>query len=175
MADRDPTPTPRNDATLPAARQRQVPDPRASYPCQRMLGECSRCGQPVGADDRFCGRCGWPQPAQPPAEPPAPPSRPARWRAAWTWVPVAAAIAVLVVTNPSRQAYSRWLAAQLTAGTVGDFGGLPATALANALTRGTLAQNDVIFTIFDTRLRGVHWDVLGIFGRFVPLGMGPVD
>ncbi len=131
---------------------------------------CSRCGEPVSADDRFCPQCG----AHLPEVALGDPAR-RGWRPIlWTWVPLAIVAAALIVTNPSTQAYAGWLASQVAAGALGPRAEGPQPNLAAAIARGTIAKDDLFFTIFDTRVRGVRVDTLGILDRFIPLGTSPV-
>jgi hypothetical protein len=151
-----------------------------------MAQLCGHCGAPVGTDDRYCARCGaaltsaaavpsagTPRPE--PADPPGAPRRSPWWAVLWIAVPLAVAIVLLVATNPSRDAYARWLAGQVAAAPPAVAARVPAATAPSLLVRGTIAQNELIFTIFDTRVRGLRIDVLGILDHFVPLGPSPVD
>jgi hypothetical protein len=136
-----------------------------------MEPSCPRCGEPARPGDRFCGRCGQVLQAAPAAAEP----QPRRWSWLWAWVPLAAALAVLVLTNPSRQAYADWLAKDLAARSPVLAGRVPPEALAAAIRRATIVQDELVFTVFDTRLRGLRVDVLGVLGHFIPLGAAPAD
>jgi hypothetical protein len=129
---------------------------------------CTRCGETVRAGDRFCGRCGQPL-AEPEAQ--AAPRRPLGWLLAA--MPVVALLAALALTNPSPDAYAGWLAGRLLTVRPQVAGATTVDVLAAAIGRATIAQNDIVFTVFDTSLRGVRVDVLGILGHFVSLGAGP--
>ncbi len=150
---------------------------------------CRHCGALVGADDHYCARCGAalqaaPEatpvrtarpPRQQPADPPPPARRSPWWTVLWTLLPLAAVVAILIMTNPSRHAYARWLADQVTSARPALAARLSAGAAPTSLARATIAQNELIFTIFDTRVHGFRVDVLGIFDHFVPLGPSPID
>jgi len=88
-------------------------------------------------------------------------------------LPIVAVLAAMVLTNPSRQTYANWLAARVVTSDRPNARAIAPGSLAGVIANATIAQNDLIFTVFDTSARGLRVDVLGIFGRFVPLGAGP--